>query len=141
MDYFIGALATLLCIAMIYPVLQFNHNKVKKIQLYYRQSYNFDIVAPWAWISRPQKELKSQSVNYSEQNSTRVVISNDKAYWIVNNQLLEAEVIEGKVDGNTTKRVDTMALNDVELNNLSFIVEKLTEGKTNEGIDPRDENL
>jgi hypothetical protein len=141
MEYFIGALATLLCAAVIYPVLNFNHQKVKNISLHYRQSYNFEIVSPWAWISRPRKELDTQSTRYAEEHSTRVVLSNDKAYWIINNQLLEADIIDGKVDGNTTKRVDTMALNDVELNNLSFIVEKLTEGKTNEGVDPRDKDL
>ena len=141
MEYFIGALAMLLCAAIIYPTLMFNYNKAKKVSLQYRQSYNFEIISPWVWIAKPQKELVTQSTKHAEENSTRVVLSNNKAYWIINNQLLEADIVDGKVDGNTTKRVDTMSLNDVELNNLSFIVEKLTEGKDNESADPRDEGL
>lgn len=141
MEYFIGALATLLCVAVVYPVLSVNYKKAKDIKVYYRQSYNFSIIAPWAWIGGPRKELNTQSSSWSEKHSTRVVFSNNKAYWIINNELLQADVIEGKVDGESTKRVDTMALNDVELKNLSFIVEKLTEGKANESADPRDKDF
>lgn len=141
MDYFIGAITTLLCILAVYPFVRAQVNKINKINVQYRQSYNFSLVQPWASISKPQKELVTQATKHHDANSTRVVISNDKAYWIFNNQLLSAEVVDGKVDGNTTQKVDTMALNDVELNNLAFIVDKLTEGTQHESSDSRDEEF
>lgn len=141
MDYFIGALTTLLCCLAVYPFVRAQIAKINKINVQYRQSYNFSLVQPWASINTPRKELVTQATKHHDANSTRVVISNHKAYWISNNQLLSAEVIDGKVDGNTTQKVDTMVLNDVELNNLAFIVEKLTEGTQNESSDSRDEDF
>lgn len=141
MDYFIGAMTTLLCVLAVYPFVRAQINKINKINVQYRQSYNFSLIQPWASISRPRKELITQATKHHDANSTRVVISNDKAYWIFNNQLLSAEVIDGKVDGNTTQKVDTMALNEVELDGLAFIVDKLTEGTQNESSDSRDKDL
>lgn len=141
MDYFIGSITTLLCVLAVYPVVRAQLNKINKINVQYRQSYNFSLVQPWASINKPMKELVTQATKHHDANSTRVVISNDKAYWIFNNQLLSADVVDGKVDGNTTQKVDTMTLDEVELDSLAFIVDKLTEGTQHESSDSRDEEF
>lgn len=138
MEYVLGSLVTLICIAAVYPFIRSQVRSTKKINIHYTQSRNFSLVQPWASINRPYKELVTQSTRHHDKTSTRVVISNDKAYWIFNNELLQADVIDGKVDGNTTEKVDTMGMDNVQLDNLVFIVDKLTEGKSNEDPSTRD---
>ena len=38
-------------------------------------------------------------------------------------------MVHGLVDKNTTRKVDTMTMDSVELEKTQFIVQKLTEGK------------
>ena len=74
-----------------------------------------------------KKNKPTQSSDYAKKNSIKVMFIQDKAYWIKDNQLYTADVVNGEVDKFTTKEVDTMTMNDVELKNTMFIVEKLTE--------------
>ena len=60
--------------------------------------------------------------------STRVLIIDNEAYWIKNNTVFMAEVINGEVEKETTREVDTMAMDKVQLKKMIFIVEKLKEG-------------
>ena len=53
------------------------------------------------------------------------MVEEDKAYWIKDNNLYTAEVIEGDVDSETTQPVDTMNMSNKELNKLVGIVEAL----------------
>lgn len=59
----------------------------------------------------------------------RIVMTGGKAYWILDNKVLEAPISpEGFVEYESATPIDTMGLDKVELDRLSFIVEKLTEG-------------
>jgi hypothetical protein len=54
------------------------------------------------------------------------------AYWIANNALQVAKIIDGIVQEDSAKKVDMMGMDKVELEEMIFIVEKLTEGKSND---------
>ena len=56
----------------------------------------------------------------------------DRAYWIKDNQFMVAETENGMVVNDTSARVDTMAMDSVELDKMVFIVGKLTEGINND---------
>ena len=71
----------------------------------------------------------TQATRHHDTTALRVVIREDLAYWIQNDTLYMADVTEQGVDGNSTRKVDTMALDTVELTNMILIVDKLTEGK------------
>lgn len=75
----------------------------------------------------------TQSFEYEAKNKLRVFIAEDKAYWIKNNAFYESSVVDGMIDESTTKVVDTMGMNKVELDKMIFIVQQLTEGMTNDG--------
>jgi hypothetical protein len=49
-------------------------------------------------------------------------------YWIVNNTFYVADIVDGNVEENTTRLVDTMTMDKVQLDKIMFIVEKLREG-------------
>lgn len=78
------------------------------------------------------KPFVSQATKHLDSKHLRVFIDFDKAYWIKNNRLYSADVIDGIIIQETEKEVDTMTVNKVELNKLTFIVEKLTEGLDND---------
>lgn len=75
----------------------------------------------------------TQSRKIFEKNQMRIVFSEDKAYWIKNNTFLQADLINGEIDDSTTKVVDIMTMDKVELDKMIFIVQKLTEGMSNDG--------
>jgi hypothetical protein len=139
MEYLIGALTTLLVGAASYGFFSANLKRLKKWNITYTQSYNHDLVQPWSNFSIPKKPQVGQSYDFAEKHSLRVVLAKDKAYWIENGALLEAPLANnGQIDSDNKKRVDTMAMDAVELDTVSYIVEKLTEGRSGEDTDTRD---
>jgi hypothetical protein len=71
--------------------------------------------------------LKTQATEFHDKRSLRVLIVEDRAYWIERNTLFEAEIIDGNMDPSTTKAIDTMALDKVQLDKIIFVVDRLTE--------------
>jgi hypothetical protein len=79
-------------------------------------------------IISPKKIAKTQSTNYLRKISTKILFFNDSAYWIKDNALYTADLIEGEVDEKSTRTVDTMGMDKVQLDKTIFIVSKLREG-------------
>jgi hypothetical protein len=80
--------------------------------------------------------LATQARKILEKSQIRIIFSENRAYWIKNNMFLQADLVDGEVDDSTTKVVDTMTMDKVELDKMIFIVQKLTEGITNDGGNP-----
>lgn len=60
-------------------------------------------------------------------------MTGSKAYWIADNKVFEAPMSpDGMIEYESASPIDTMALSKVELDKLSFIVEKLTEGNSDD---------
>jgi hypothetical protein len=71
----------------------------------------------------------SQSKVYNEKTNIRVIIMDDVAYWIKDNIFYMANMVNGFVDKDTTRTVDTMAMDKVQLDKMLFIMDRLREGK------------
>ena len=82
------------------------------------------------------KKIESQATEYFDKKHAKVFVIEDLAYWIQENALYCADFVDGEVDPETKKRVDTFALNDVQLKKMSFIVDTLTGGVGNEDRGP-----
>ncbi len=68
----------------------------------------------------------------------RIAILDGTAYWISNNSVMMASIDEnGFVDKESAKPIDTMGMDRVELDKLSFIVERLTEGNNDDSGNTR----
>ena len=103
----------------------------------YSQSYLFDLVSPTVSYVPLQKYARpSQSYLNDQKNKQRIIFTDDKAYWIKDNAFYEAAIVDGEVDKTTTKVVDTMTMDKVELDKMIFIVEKITEGTRNDFGNP-----
>jgi len=133
MEYIVGAL--LMFGALIAgnrllrePVRQLQDSKIR-----YTQSYVYGLIAPMLQhIPDDTPSQPRQSRSFVEKSYVRVLVLEDSAYWIKDNALYTAKIIEGAVDKETTQKVDTMTMSKVELDRTMFIVEKLREGLDND---------
>lgn len=135
MEFFSGII---FAFATIYFVRRFILNdknvKANKVaSLTYRQSYVFDLIAPYLDATHFQVLPDTQAYRHESKNKLRVFLYNNKAYWIKDNGLYHADIVNGEIDESSTKVVDTMALDKVQLDEMVFIVQQLTEGMTNDG--------
>jgi hypothetical protein len=72
--------------------------------------------------------VKTQSQNFEDRMHVRVVLTDSQAFWILNNTLFVAEQVNGMIEKDTTRPVDTMGMDKVELDKTAIIVDALTEG-------------
>lgn len=133
-EFLLGFLLAFLSIfavrKLILPEAFIRSHSVGKIR--YRQSHIFEI-ATAPYLMPMQFTKVTQSTEYDLKNKIRVVFTDNKAYWIKNNTFYQADLVNGEVDDSTTKVVDTMTMDKVELDKMIFIVQKLTEGIQNDG--------
>jgi hypothetical protein len=135
MEYFLGSLLTILILMFAVKLLSKDIPKNDPIKITYTQSYTHDLISPLlppGGFTGPYKPLESQAQKHQDKTNIRVLFVDDKAYWISNNQFLVAEAENGIVINDTATAVDIMAMDSVELDKMSFIVSKLTEGKNND---------
>jgi hypothetical protein len=132
MEYFLGSVITLAILFVLDRKL--SNNKVPAVRLRYSQSRSHSLFpAPRSVHYYGYSELRTQATLHSSsqsQNQMRVVLHEDDAYWIADNTLFTAKLSGDDIDRESTKIVDTMALDKVELNKLMIIVDKLTEGNS-----------
>ncbi len=129
MEYLIGSLSTFIILGLMSKKMLKGKNN--KISLSYRQSHIFDIVKP---LLPPVKkpEVKTQSKAYEDKTNVKVIIMYNQAFWIKDNVFYMADMREGYVDKETTRRVDTMGMDKVELDKMLFIMDQLRDGKIND---------
>lgn len=72
-------------------------------------------------------EKKSQSKIHEEKTNIKVIIMDEQAYWIKDNIFYTANMSGNNVDKDTTRRVDTMTMNKVQLDKMIFIIDCLRE--------------
>jgi hypothetical protein len=97
--------------------IKYSQTRIHEIIKNYIPEYEFEIKAPI-----------TQAQNHKNSMYTRVVFVENQAYWIKNNTLFVADMQEGMVDEETTREVDTMGMNKVQLEKVIHIVDALTEG-------------
>lgn len=139
MEYLIGSISTLVVIMIMRRVLE--KNLPKKIPVINKpsQSSLYSIIQPFIplfQVALPPK--KTQAITHYNKNKINVLLIEDKAYWIKDNTFFFADVIDGIVDQESAKVVDIMGMDAVELDKMSFIVSKLTEGSEHDSWGSRD---
>ncbi len=133
MEYVVGAVLTLFIVAVANSLISKRAQDKKMSVVRYSQSYIYSVVAPMMFgFNGPIPKRSTQANNYQEEAYVKIVIVENKAYFIKNSGFYVANVVEGDVDKDSTKEVDTMSMNDVELKNIMHIVEVLTGGDRND---------
>ena len=131
-----GSLVTLLTVVIANKIISKRIAEARLVKTpIYSQSFVHNLMSPYIPTN---EELKNQSLKKTQsskliaKNLVRVLFTEDKAYWIKDNTVYTANLIDGVVDEESTLRVDMMAMDTVQLKEMSFIVEKLTEGVDDE---------
>lgn len=137
MEFLFGALTAILSFLLANQYLKrkdsglrFSPPMMTQSTIYELQSPIIDMIGLAPSMPSPPN---SQSYNYLEKISVRVVFTDGKAYWVAGNTFYSADLDEeGYVEENSTSQVDIMGMDSVELEKMSYIVEMLTEGKRND---------
>lgn len=123
---------TLITVAVANRLIAKNLASAKNTVVRYSQSHVYALAAELMFGSNKTIKTPTQSTKYQEDQYTRVVVAENKAYFIKNNTFFVADVVEGTIDKDSTQEVDTMSMDDVELKKMIFIVEALKEGDTDD---------
>lgn len=127
MEYFLGSIITIITLLVFFKqVNKINNNS--SFNLMISQSHNYELTKVFYNKIIKKEEFKTQSKNHKLGKSIKVIFMDNKAYWIKNNAVYFADVKNKKFDINSAKKVDTHSMNKVELDKITFIVDKLTEG-------------
>ncbi len=128
MKYLLVIGLTLLCSWSIIKI----SNKRRMIFLgknKYRQSSIYEMVKdviPKQTFDKPK--VITQSQKHIQKNMLRVVITEGKAYWILDNVFYTANAINGRVDEKTIKPLDVENMPAKELNKMLSILDDLKQG-------------
>lgn len=131
MEYALGAIITLISVVVLNRLLRSSANK-NNISLQLSQSYLYRLMVEYNDYDNEREFEKTQSFKHVENQYLKIMIVEDEAYWIKNNQLFVADFKNGHVDTETTREVDTMSMSAIELERTMFVVEKLSEGKADD---------
>lgn len=133
MEYFLGGIFTFVILLVANRVLREPIKKSQQAQIKYTQSHIYSLLSPLLqFVPEDKPRNPTQATKYIENSYVRVLVIEGSAYWIKDNALFTAEIVDGAVDKSSTKRVDTMTMDKVELDKTLFIVEKLREGLDDE---------
>jgi len=127
MEYLLGSMVTLVSIIIINKIVRQTVGK-SKISFEITQSYLFKLLSDYNEKMLDEKPLpETQSYKHVKNQYIRIMIVEDEAYWIKDNQLYVAKFENGTIDTDSTTEVDTMSMSKVELERTMFIVETLRE--------------
>lgn len=135
MEYFIGSAITIITVLVFATIFKKNITEKPKSFFVHTQSYLHELLRPVTPTNKQLKDIyakKTQAVKHRNNNLIRVLFLRDNAYWIQNNTFYTAKIFDGEVDKDTTTQVDIMGMDKVQLDDMSFIVEMLTEGVADE---------
>jgi archaellin len=129
---YIAALLTILVFSCILMIIK---KKTKKSfnKTVYRQSDMHNILKDFFFKDiDSNKVITSQSKIWKEKQTTKVVILDQKAYWISNNIFYVGEAVNGKVKPETGEPLDTSNMSKKEIDKMLFILDNLKNGKIND---------
>ncbi len=141
MEYLLGSIVTLIVLFILQKNLSKTITEQDPIDIRYRQSHIFQMVKPFLSFETTRKKIRSQSSIHQDKMHVRVIIIDNQVFWILENVLYVADQVDGMIDKETTKPVDTINMDKVQLEKMIFIVETLTEGKSDEDWDTRNQGI
>jgi len=130
MEYFVGAAITMMAYIITNRLARKQMPDEDVFNITYSQSHIYEMMRPYLDIVGPVGDAtQNQSKNYLKNVYMKIMIVDNKAYWIKDNKFMVADIVDGQVDKSNSQEVDTMSMDKVQLDEMMFIVEKLREGE------------
>lgn len=77
---------------------------------------------------RNNRPVLSQMEQLIEKSTIKVVIENNRAYWVHDNSIYEAKVTEdGRIDAENAEKIDVFSLSKKETDRLMSILDSISE--------------
>ena len=131
MNYIIVLLTSIAFCAIIILMNKKRNKSFNKVL--YRQSDMHNILKDFFFKDIfDDKVIASQSKIWKEKQTTRVVIIDQRAYWVSNNMFYVGDTVDGKVRPETGKPLDTTKMSKREVDKMLFILDNLKNGKIND---------
>jgi hypothetical protein len=139
MEYFLGSAITMLAMFVTTRLISSRNFKVKDNPFRYSQSHIHTLIMPLVpELKRYKNKSVTQSSKHEERTNVRVVIFDNKAYFVKEGTFFCAEMDGQYIDSASTKVVDTIGMDKVQLDKMLFIMDQLRDGKKNDSGDSRD---
>jgi hypothetical protein len=136
MEYFLGSAITMLAMFITTRLISFNKVSSKRDIPRYSQSHIHMLILPLLpEIRKYKKKMITQSSKHEEKTNVKVVIMDNKAYFIKNGTFYCADMHGTEIDGANAVSVDTMGMDKVQLDKMLFIMDQLRDGKKNDSGD------
>jgi hypothetical protein len=74
----------------------------------------------------------SQAGKHRRNNTVRVLIIEDNAYWVHDNMFYMADTVEGLVNPETVRPVDTNNMSNRDIDKMLFILDSLRNGNSDD---------
>lgn len=129
---FVAISLTLIAVCSII-ILAVKRNKKYFAKVSYTQSDMHMIVKhfiPKDLFDEPQRP--SQARKHLKNNSVKVLMMEDHAYWVHNNMFYVADTFEGLVNPETVRPVDTNNMSKRDIDKMLFILDSLRNGNSDD---------
>jgi hypothetical protein len=128
MEYIFGSLITAFTFILFFKYIKPKFT-TKSINIDYTQTHIYEVVKNFLPDEMFDSKIpNSQTFEYIRKTTMKILFFKDQAYWINNNQLFTAKMLNGEINQDSIIEVDTMGMDKVQLDNILFVVEQLRNG-------------
>ena len=133
-----------LTLPFVWVILKLMRKKARKrfSKTLYRQSDVHKLLKYFFSIRLSNNEEPiSQLTKRKEKNMTKIIFVDNQAYWVSENTFFVAESVNGEIQRQTARPVNTNGLSKVDLNKMLFILDSLKNGSKNDSGSSGNERL
>lgn len=81
-------------------------------------------------ITKTKPKIVSQAMKHVEDHMVKIIVIDNKAYWVKNNIFYTADTVNGKIVGETAKPIDTAEMSKKDVDKMLFILDNLDKGNS-----------
>jgi hypothetical protein len=132
MEYFLAIGLTLLA---AWSIIRLNGYKVSKTltNIKYRQSDINESLRSFIPKKLNNKEkIESQSAKHAANTMIKIIVIDDKAYWVKDNVFYFADTNNGDIVGPTAEPVNISTMSKKDIDKMLFILDNLRKGIEND---------
>ena len=135
MEYFIGSVVTIVLTTFLFLAVR-QIPKERAMIVKTSQSRQFELLDRHLISLLSTSPKPSQTTKHEQSSMLRVFVLKDKAYWIKNNKVFTAEIVDSEINSEEGVEVDMMSMSDVQLKEMLFIIDQLKEDTNNDNWNP-----
>jgi hypothetical protein len=140
MEYFLGSAITMIAMFITTRLILPRKLNAKVNNFRYSQSHIHTLIMPLIPdIKSYKKKIITQSSKHDERVNIKVVIFDNKAYFVKDGSFYSADMDGNFIDRQTATVVDTIGMDKVQLDKMLFIMDQLRDGKKNDSGDSRNQ--